>query len=518
MSTFDQLFDLDIDTRMANSFRSNFTDNKTLYTILQDLFLSTGDLSKGAKSVTHAQLLTLMRQGKLKPGGKYTITDYRAINPVHGKYDLVGNPDFHYGTIEPLSVKAKSTTELHPVAYSALHPNDFIIYDPWVKYYGTGDSGLFFDLSSVTFDLSKNEVRFGQPLALCKDAAFTITDHLGVTHGLNGDKLFQATNDEFYIDHEEGKMVFTGRKLNFGAPPTDLILIGDTANTSVPIPGLILRRTDLLAENSFPYDYRGCRFRRYKVNGISPGIGDGYFAALPSQTIPSGTIDDQDFIMAGLDEIQDFFGNYADIRCDNIVGLGFMLYQNYFGGESRNVTLGTYVERNRFAGVIDSALVITVLDNDLRGTAISVILNNFVANAANVVQNSTINDARRNHFTGQVNNLILRGDFFDNVITCACSGIVDGVFNGNFVAMECAFDVSSGAQLTNCSFQSGLTNSARFLTGANYTRVAFAITARNFNAANAHTNKRVMAQSPDNAIWTQAITNAGAVSQTKITP
>lgn len=93
--------------------------------------------------VTYEQLLALKNAGTLVPGVQYMITDQQCIKDLLGRtwygdgillFDQLGNPlpdsvRYTNPTVEPLVVKASSTTTLRPQARSVLHPNDIIIYE-----------------------------------------------------------------------------------------------------------------------------------------------------------------------------------------------------------------------------------------------------------------------------------------------------------------------------------------------------------------------------------------------------
>lgn len=71
----------------------------------------------------HYQLYALVSNEQLIPGASYLITDYRTT------YNQPVSNISMQGELEPLVVKAISTSEFDPVAVSTLHPRDIIYYD-----------------------------------------------------------------------------------------------------------------------------------------------------------------------------------------------------------------------------------------------------------------------------------------------------------------------------------------------------------------------------------------------------
>ncbi len=72
---------------------------------------------------THAQLYALVSNEELIPGANYLISDYRTT------YTQPVSNFAMQGDMEPLVVRAVSTSEFDPVAVSTLHPKDIIYYD-----------------------------------------------------------------------------------------------------------------------------------------------------------------------------------------------------------------------------------------------------------------------------------------------------------------------------------------------------------------------------------------------------
>jgi hypothetical protein len=102
-----------------------------------------------AESITYAQATALMGSGGLTPGKSYLLSDFQT---VHYIVDGSGNTDITTiitGAVEPLVLKAASTTKFDPVASSTTFPQDIIHVDlnpnNWLEdlsfadVYGTGD-------------------------------------------------------------------------------------------------------------------------------------------------------------------------------------------------------------------------------------------------------------------------------------------------------------------------------------------------------------------------------------------
>lgn len=83
-------------------------------------------------SVTYAQLTTLINNAGLEPGRQYLISDYvTAFNLFDGGTNTVVANEI--GSLEPLLVKAVTTSTLDRVAQSWLYPQDIIYYNPYAS-------------------------------------------------------------------------------------------------------------------------------------------------------------------------------------------------------------------------------------------------------------------------------------------------------------------------------------------------------------------------------------------------
>jgi len=96
-------------------------------------------------NVTYSQLTGLTMSSGLTAGSYYKITDYQT---VHYMFDGDTRIDeINVGTVEPLTILAKSTSVLDNKAYSELYPQDIIYYD-WKSDYWIQDMA-FSNIDSV---------------------------------------------------------------------------------------------------------------------------------------------------------------------------------------------------------------------------------------------------------------------------------------------------------------------------------------------------------------------------------
>lgn len=71
-----------------------------------------------AQDITHTALKSLALAAGLLPGQLYRITDFQSART-----------GIYTGTVEPLTIRAKTTSTFHPEAHSDTYPNDVITYD-----------------------------------------------------------------------------------------------------------------------------------------------------------------------------------------------------------------------------------------------------------------------------------------------------------------------------------------------------------------------------------------------------
>ena len=210
--------------------------------------------------------------GSLKKGQLYRINDYRTKNlllPVSNNSEYY----IHSSSIEPLIVLATSTSSLSEIAYSELYPQDIIYYDVNKNaVYSTFPTESILELNSEiptqTGPLENmavgGEHRFGTDTVVYINQVETII----LADSVTTETYLSANKDETFnvITYGSGGTIF-----NF---PSSSVNLYDNTYVSITVQyypalesrtGWITRRIDPNHNIDILYDWRGVKYRRWKL-------------------------------------------------------------------------------------------------------------------------------------------------------------------------------------------------------------------------------------------------------------
>ena len=144
-------------------------------------------------SVTYAQLAVLISGSDLIPGHKYLITDYQTVHTIPTTATT------NTGPTEPLIVTAVSSNELSPIAYSTLHPDDIIYYNPTNNLTAVPGCTKGYIIKRID-TINNNDIPTDWRYVKYRRYALNVTDvyDIGTTYD-KGDVVIDGVGDTIYI-------------------------------------------------------------------------------------------------------------------------------------------------------------------------------------------------------------------------------------------------------------------------------------------------------------------------------
>lgn len=329
--------------------------------------------------LTHSELLDKIENSLLLPEQSYEITDYvtKYIQPITGIENT--------GTPEMLTLKAISTNELYPFAYSSAYPNDIIRYDVNDAYiFGdeiegemeegsdTGGGIIISNIVANGFDVNKNlsENYSGFTVFLQDDSTektYTITD-IGTTWNIEDlgggqyrhtfDNVVDLTNEDYNYATIVGKEVVSTRN------------------------GYITERINTEYNYSKPYDFRNVKFRRYKIDQTTLAwnsgttyaafkivtYNDNLYVSIQNANLNHLPSDTSYWYLIQTNILYHYFLYDSLVLLDvNVITPDLAEYKDFYCYSTLNTTTGgvTFLEHESIRNIKESYIIGGTLDNNV---------------------------------------------------------------------------------------------------------------------------------------------------------
>jgi len=259
-------------------------------------------------NVTYNELYSKIINDELEPTRWYRLTDYRSVNFLNGWDKANSNPpsyvsgytpqEIYTGETEVLLLQSITTNSISPIGYSENYPQDIIDYEPYTNKIGilllTQNGYMMPDSSIVSgFDLQwdsiNNEVYFDMPVGYplffgsylyiyCEfngGSYYQDGTYNPVTPGVSKCQFPDTNNNPYYFYPKKSsdlKLKNDGQRIvlidlnydDYTSYTTNSLFVESLYEKGNAY-GWITRRQDTQRGIDVPFDFRGRKYRRFKI-------------------------------------------------------------------------------------------------------------------------------------------------------------------------------------------------------------------------------------------------------------
>jgi len=426
---------------------------------------------------SYQELYTAVVSETLIPGAWYKVP-YKSVNFLNGWNIANNNPtptdpnfnprEIYEGETEILLVQAISTSDIAEISYSEKYPGDIIQYAAYTNKIGVDIGGISngstlpnsSTVSGFNLQWDGTNVYFNMPTgypALFGHYFYLYAEFDGGNYFQDGcfepltpgDCIPQYPYTADDPDYGYPKAISRIRVENNG---TKVILLDltqtdynnydidtlyvDTVYALGDAYGWITKRIDTERNITTPLDFRGRRYRRFRVDltAINPSIGSNYFIGIGDDYLGQGTTGEYKDYKVLQNDGYDVF----NIEWDDLGGPSMAWYAGY----NDNVVIAKFCFNNKFGHQFFDN---TIVDDCIENKTYNQFRNNVLISVRNTtfdgtyVSNTSGIFFENNFFTGVTANNNIGSVFRHNVTTNTFinntmgNDVEKNVFNGTFV-------------------------------------------------------------------------------------